>query len=82
MPPDLLFWCELALKMAMTATIVVAASVAVEHVGPFLGALIATLPTAAGAAYIMAHMLRRRYLSIESLRSWMSLPHFCVSSLI
>jgi hypothetical protein len=53
MSPDLLFWCELALKMAMTATIVVAASVAVEHVGPFLGALIATLPTAAGAAYII-----------------------------
>ena len=53
MPPDLLFGCELALKMAMTATIVVAASVAVEHVGPFLGALIATLPTAAGATYII-----------------------------
>jgi hypothetical protein len=53
MSPELLFWCELALKMAMTATIVVAASVAVEHTGAFLGALIATLPTAAGAAYII-----------------------------
>jgi len=53
MSPDLLFWFELALKMAMTATIVVAASVAVEHTGSFLGALIATLPTAAGAAYIV-----------------------------
>ena len=53
MSPDLLFWWELALKMAMTATIVVAASVAVEHTGAFLGALVATLPTAAGAAYII-----------------------------
>ncbi len=41
----------LALKMAFTATIVVAASVAVERSGPFIGALIAALPTAAAAAY-------------------------------
>jgi hypothetical protein len=53
MPADLAFWYELLLKMAMTATIVVAASVAVERSGPFLGALIAALPTAAGAAYII-----------------------------
>jgi hypothetical protein len=51
--PELLFWCGLALKMAMTATIVVLASVAVERSGPFIGALIAALPTAAGAAYII-----------------------------
>ena len=53
MTPDLIFWYELALKMAMTATIVVIASVAVERSGPFIGALIASLPTAAGAAYII-----------------------------
>ena len=53
MPPDVLFWYELALKMALTAAIVVTASVAVERSGPFVGALIATLPTAAGAAYII-----------------------------
>src|SRR5712692_404841 len=53
MSPDLLFWYELALKMVMTATIVVAASVAVERSGAFIGALIAALPTAAGAAYII-----------------------------
>lgn len=53
MSPDISFWNELALKMAMTATIVVAASVAVERSGPFIGALIAALPTAAGAAYII-----------------------------
>jgi hypothetical protein len=53
MSPDPIFWYGLALKMAMTATIVVAASVAVERSGPFIGALIAALPTAAGAAYII-----------------------------
>jgi hypothetical protein len=56
MPPELLFWYELALKMALTAAIVVTASVAVERSGPFIGALIATLPTAAGAAYIILAM--------------------------
>jgi uncharacterized membrane protein (GlpM family) len=49
--PQLLFWYELALKMAMTAIVVVITSVAVERSGAFLGALIAALPTAAGAAY-------------------------------
>jgi hypothetical protein len=39
--------------MALTAAIVVTASIAVERNGPFIGALIATLPTAAGAAYII-----------------------------
>jgi len=53
MSPDLLFWYGLILKMAMTAAIVVIASVAVERSGPFIGALIAGLPTAAGAAYII-----------------------------
>ena len=53
MAPDPLFWYGLVLKMAMTATIVVVASVAVERSGPFIGALIAALPTAAGATYII-----------------------------
>jgi uncharacterized membrane protein (GlpM family) len=53
MPLEPLFWYGLILKMTMTAAIVVAASVAVERSGPFIGALIATLPTAAGAAYII-----------------------------
>jgi uncharacterized membrane protein (GlpM family) len=51
--PDLLFWSELVLKMALTAFVVVVTSVAVERSGPFVGALIAALPTAAGAAYII-----------------------------
>jgi len=51
--PELLFWYELALKMALTAAVVVIVSVTVERSGPFIGALIAALPTAAGAAYII-----------------------------
>ena len=51
--PDLLFWIGLALKMVLTAAVVVAASVAVERSGPFVGALIGALPTAAGAAYVI-----------------------------
>ncbi len=51
--PDAMFVVGLLLKMAMTATIVVIATVVVERSGPFIGALIAALPTAAGAAYII-----------------------------
>src|SRR5271170_2108205 len=51
--PALLFWSELALKMAMTAGVVVVISVVVERSGPLVGALIAALPTAAGAAYVI-----------------------------
>ena len=51
MSPDLVFWYGFALKMVMTAAVVVITSVAVERSGPFIGALIGALPTAAGAAY-------------------------------
>jgi uncharacterized membrane protein (GlpM family) len=51
MSPDLVFWLGFALKMVMTATVVVITSVVVERSGPFVGALIGALPTAAGAAY-------------------------------
>jgi uncharacterized membrane protein (GlpM family) len=49
--PELLFWFGFALKMAMTATVVVITSLVVERSGPFIGALVGALPTAAGAAY-------------------------------
>lgn len=53
MSPDSLFWFGLLFKMVLTASIVVSASVAVERSGPLIGALIASLPTSAGAAYII-----------------------------
>lgn len=53
MSPDLSFWLELIFKMALTAAVVVFISIAVERSGPFIGALIAALPTAAGAAYVI-----------------------------
>jgi len=49
----MIFWYALALKIAMTASIVVAASLVVERSGPFVGSLIASLPTAGGAALII-----------------------------
>jgi uncharacterized membrane protein (GlpM family) len=48
-----MFIAALLLKIVMTAGIVVAASVVVERSGPFIGALIASLPTAGGAALII-----------------------------
>jgi hypothetical protein len=47
------FLLALLLKIVMTTSIVVAASVVVERSGPFIGALIAALPTAGGAALII-----------------------------
>jgi hypothetical protein len=53
MSPEPLFLFGLLLKIVMTASIVVAASVVVERSGPFIGSLIASLPTAGGAAMII-----------------------------
>jgi uncharacterized membrane protein (GlpM family) len=50
---DLAFWLELVFKMTLTAAVVVVTSLVVERSGPFIGAMIAALPTAAGAAYII-----------------------------
>jgi uncharacterized membrane protein (GlpM family) len=49
----LFFMFGLLLKIAMTASIVVVASLVVERSGPFIGSLIAALPTAGGAAMII-----------------------------
>ena len=49
----LFFWGAVALKLTATAAVVVAASYVVERSGPFVGALVAALPTAAGAAYVI-----------------------------
>lgn len=46
------FWFPLAVKMAATAAVVVAASRLAERAGPLIGGMIATLPISAGPAYI------------------------------
>jgi len=53
MSPDLVFPVMLALKMAATAAVVVTASLVAERVGALIGAMVATLPIAAGPAYIL-----------------------------
>lgn len=53
MSPSDYFWLSLLLKAALTSTIIVTASLIVERGGPFLGAMIAALPTSVGAAYIV-----------------------------
>jgi hypothetical protein len=52
MSPDLSFLLILALRMAITAAFVVAASIVTERSGPVIGALVATLPVSAGPAYL------------------------------
>jgi hypothetical protein len=49
---DFSFWALLVMKMLTSATIVVGASLVVERSGPFLGAMIVTLPISAGPAYV------------------------------
>jgi hypothetical protein len=52
MSPDLAFWLGLIVKMAVTAGFVVTATATAERAGAFAGALVATLPIAAGPAYV------------------------------
>jgi hypothetical protein len=53
MPPEFAFALLLAVKMAATAAVVVTASLIAERVGALIGAMVATLPIAAGPAYIL-----------------------------
>src|SRR3954463_12084945 len=50
------FWVTLLFKMLATAALVVAVSMLVERVGPFLGAMVATLPISAGPALLFVAM--------------------------
>jgi hypothetical protein len=47
-----MFWLALALKLVLTAAIVVSASTVVERAGPLIGALVMTLPVTLGPAYV------------------------------
>lgn len=49
--PDI-FWYLLPLKMLATAALVVLASVLTERFGPFIGAMISSLPISAGPAFV------------------------------
>lgn len=51
MSPELFYWLTIAVKMAIGASVVIAATVAAERAGPLIGALIATLPVSAGPSY-------------------------------
>jgi hypothetical protein len=51
MSPEIFYWLTIALKMAIAASVVIAATVATERAGPLIGALIATLPVSAGPSY-------------------------------
>lgn len=52
MSPDLYFAVTLAVKMAVTAAFVVAATMTAERAGPLVGGLVATLPLGAGPVYV------------------------------
>src|SRR3569623_3594948 len=52
MSPDLSFALGLIVKMAVTAAFVLAATITAERAGPLVGGLVATLPIAAGPAYV------------------------------
>jgi hypothetical protein len=52
MPSDLYFLLALAVKMAVAAGFVIAATVTAERAGPFIGSLIVTLPISTGPAYV------------------------------
>ncbi len=51
MPVDLAFALTLAVKMAITAGFVLAATITAERAGPLVGGLVATLPIGAGPVY-------------------------------
>jgi len=52
MSPEFLFLLSFAVKLAVTAAFVVLATFLAERAGPVVGGMIATLPIAAGPAYI------------------------------
>jgi hypothetical protein len=52
MSPDIYFLFTLAVKMAIAAGFVIAATVLAERAGPFIGAPIVTLPISTGPAYV------------------------------
>lgn len=52
MPPELYFAFTLAVRMAITAAFLLAATITAERAGPLIGGLVATLPISAGPVYV------------------------------
>jgi hypothetical protein len=52
MTPTLAFWLSLLVKLGVTASFVVLASLAAQRSGALVGAMIATLPVSAGPVYV------------------------------
>jgi hypothetical protein len=52
MSAELVFWLALAIKMAVTALFLSAATIIAERLGVVAGALVATLPVSAGPVYV------------------------------
>src|SRR5258708_6864325 len=76
MSPDLLFLLSLAVKMAVTALFVLVATYAAERAGALVGAMIATLPIAAGPAYIFLALDHdARFIADSALASLMLILH-------
>lgn len=69
MSAEIYFLLTLAIKMAVAAGFVIAATVIAERAGPLIGALIVTLPISAGPAYVFialdhdAHFVARAALA-------------------
>src|ERR1700680_3831974 len=57
MSPDLMFWLELATKMAVTAAFLVAATAIAERAGPLVGGLVAALPISGGPLYLFLSLV-------------------------
>lgn len=51
MSPEVFYWFTIAVKMAIGASVVIAATITAERAGPLIGALVATLPVSAGPSY-------------------------------
>jgi len=65
------FWAGLALKAALTATVVVGALAAAEAAGPFWGGLIASFPISAGPAYVLLALQHgRNFIAASALESF------------
>lgn len=72
-----MFWFSLALKIVITVGITVGASIVVERSGPFIGALIASLPTAGGAALIILAMEHTPFFIAQSMIGSMVVAAVC-----